>query len=153
MHQSAVQLSTNQSYFKRVLIFFFLMGFSAIVSTPVFSQTKVLIKDAFFEIDAKKAIDSLYNRNIDAAAELLEPWREKHPDHPLWMLWDGMEVWWEVLEDLDDHSLDKEFIARMQQADYEAGKILRSEPGHPDALIIRSVANGYIARLLSLIHI
>lgn len=112
-----------------------------------YAQTTVLINDAFFEIDAKRAIDSLYNRNTEAADKLLEPWREKHPDHPLWLLWEGMEVWWEVLEDLDDRSLDREFIARMQQADYEAGKILRSQPGHPDALIIRSVANGYIARL------
>lgn len=133
--------------FNIVLFLFFLIGLSSISITPSFAQTKVLIKDAFFEIDAKKAIDSLYNRNADAAQELLEPWREKHPNHPLWLLWDGMEVWWNVLEDLDDHSLDREFIARMQQADYEAGRILRSEPGHPDALIIRSVANGYIARL------
>lgn len=176
MHQMAVQQSENQPHFgwrpeasgcphgmnylegtqarrfrylsfKRVLFLFMLIGFIAVSVSPSLGQTKVLIKDSFFEIDAKKAIDSLYNRNTEAAAELLEPWREKHPNHPLWLLWDGMEVWWEVLEDLDDHSLDREFIARMQQADYEAGKILRSEPGHPDALIIRSVANGYIARL------
>lgn len=147
MHQIAVQKSENQTHFKRVLFLFLLMGFLAVSVAPSFAQTKVLIKDAFFEIDAKKAIDSLYNRNTEAAKELLEPWREEHPDHPLWLLWDGMEVWWNVLEDLDNHSLDREFIARMQQADYEAGKILRSEPGHPDALIIRSVANGYIARL------
>lgn len=146
MHQTAVQRNTDY-FFKRVLFFFLITGFSTLLAAPVFAQTKVLIKDAFFEIDAKRAIDSLYNRNTEAAAELLEPWREKHPDHPLWLLWDGMEVWWKVLEDLDDHSMDREFIARMQQADYEAGKVLRSEPGHPDALIIRSVANGYIARM------
>ncbi len=136
-----------QKTIKRVLSFLFLVGFLSVFANFSFAQTKVLIKDAFFEIDAKRAIDSLYNRNPEAADELLEPWREKYPDHPLWLLWEGMEVWWEVLEDLDDHSLDREFIARMQQADYEAGKILRSQPGHPDALIIRSVANGYIARV------
>lgn len=113
----------------------------------VYSQSPVLIKDAFFEIDAKKAIDSLYNRNTDAVSEILKPWREQHADHPIWHLWDGMELWWNVLEDLNDRSLDREFIARMQRADYEAGRILRSEPGNPDALIIRAVANGYIARL------
>lgn len=147
MYHRKIGKTTYPRIFKRVLFFLFLMGFSAISIKTTFAQTKVLIKDAFFEIDAKRAIDSLYNRNTEAAEELLEPWREKYPDHPLWLLWDGMEVWWDVLQDLDDHSLDREFIARMQQADYEAGKILRSEPGHPDALIIRAVANGYIARL------
>ncbi|MDZ7719953.1 MAG: hypothetical protein U5K72_14145 [Balneolaceae bacterium] len=134
-------------FFKRTLSFLLLTGFLVVSVKPSFAQTPVLIKDAFFEIDAKKAIDSLYNRNTEAADEILDPWREKHPNHPIWLLWDGMEVWWNVLEDLNDQSLDREFIARMQQADYEAGKILRSQPGHPDALIIRAVANGYIARL------
>lgn len=134
-------------FFTRALSLFLLMGFLAVSVKPTFAQTPVLIKDAFFEIDAKKAIDSLYNRNTEAAAKILDPWREKHPEHPIWLLWDGMEVWWNVLEDLHDHSLDQEFIARMQQADYEAGKLLRAQPGNPDALIIRAVANGYIARL------
>lgn len=146
-YQKLADKSTCKTTFRRVFFIFCMMGLVATSVKPAFAQTKVLIKDAFFEIDAKRAIDSLYNRNTDAADELLKSWREEHPDHPLWLLWDGMEVWWEVLEDLDDYSLDREFIARMQQADYEAGRVLRSEPGHPDALIIRAVANGYIARM------
>ncbi len=131
----------------------FLVLLIAAVFTGIFqaavvsAQTKVLIRDQKFTVDARDAIDSLYNRNNEAAEDLLDPWRTLYPDHPLWLLWDGMEVWWEVLEDLNDHSLDREFIARMQQADYEAAQVLRSEPGHPDALIIRAVANGYIARI------
>lgn len=137
----------NRTSLKRVILFTCLFPFLFLgISLSATAQTKVLINDAFFEIDAKKAIDSLYNRNPDAAEELLEPWMEKYPDHPLWLLWDGMEVWWDVLEDLQDHARDREFVSMMQRADYEAGKVLRSEAGHPDALIIRSVANGYIAR-------
>ncbi|MDR9364817.1 MAG: tetratricopeptide repeat protein [Balneolaceae bacterium] len=147
IHPKAVQKNEKYINLKSLFFFFMMIGLSAVSFSSTFAQTTVLINDAFFEIDAKKAIDSLYNRNTDAADEILGPWREKHPGHPIWLLWDGMEVWWNVLEDLDNQSLDREFIARMQQADYEAGKILRSEPGHPDALIIRAVANGYIARL------
>ncbi|WP_234572628.1 tetratricopeptide repeat protein [Rhodohalobacter sp. 614A] len=135
-------------YAKGTLRFCFVIGlFCVCISQPILGQTKVLIEDAFFEIDAREAIDSLYNRNTDVARSELKPWRDEYPEHPLWMLWDGMELWWNVLEDLNDHSHDREFMSRMQRADYEAGKILRSEPGHPDALIIRAVANGYIARL------
>lgn len=136
------------STFKKIFLSVFVFGLITICfQQAVFGQTKVLIEDAFFEIDAREAIDSLYNRNTVAARNELKPWREKYPEHPLWILWDGMELWWDVLEDLDNHSHDQEFISMMQRADYEAGKVLRSEPGHPDALIIRAVANGYIARL------
>lgn len=147
IHPKAVQKNDKHRYLKSLFFILIMIGLSVVSYSKTFAQTTVLINDAFFEIDAKKSIDSLYNRNTVAADEILGPWREKHPDHPIWLLWDGMEVWWNVLEDLDNQSLDREFIARMQQADYEAGKILRSEPGHPDALIIRAVANGYIARL------
>lgn len=126
-----------------ILVLFFLTG----ITRSSGAQTKELIKDAFFEIDAKRAIDSLYNRNTAAARKILSPWKEKYPEHPLWLLWDGMELWWVVLEDLHDPSNDRKFISLMQMADYEAGKILRSNSGHSDALIIRAVANGYVARL------
>jgi tetratricopeptide (TPR) repeat protein len=111
------------------------------------AQTKVLVDDIMFTIDARLAIDSLYNQNAEGAWELLSPWKERHPEHPIWHLWNGMELWWNVLGDLDDTSLDDEFKELMMQADFEAGRLLRNEPDHPDALIIRAVATSYIARL------
>jgi hypothetical protein len=111
------------------------------------AQTKVLVDDIMFTIDARMAIDSLYNRNIDGAWELLGHWKERYPEHPIWHLWTGMELWWDVLYDLDDPSYDEDFKELMLKADFEAGRLLRNEPDHTDALIIRSVANSYIARL------
>ncbi|MEX0904616.1 MAG: tetratricopeptide repeat protein [Balneolaceae bacterium] len=115
-------------------------------TVPAKSQTVVLIENEAFQDAARSAIDSLYNRNNEGAGLVLRNWKQNYPDHPIWSLWDGMELWWEVLEDLSNESRDKEFIYTMQKADYEAGELLRKEPDHPDALIIRSVANGYIAR-------
>ena len=114
---------------------------------PSFGQTKVLIDDPEFAVDARAAIDSLYNRKPEAANTLMEPWEALYSDHPIWKLWEGMELWWNVLEDLQDTSLDTKFISTMQHADYMASGLLRKEPRHPDALIIRAVANGYVARL------
>jgi tetratricopeptide (TPR) repeat protein len=110
------------------------------------AQTKVLIDDPRFMADAQVAIDLLYNRNEEAARAILNPWMEDHPEHPLWLLWDGMELWWHVLQDLRDEQFDEEFFRKMQMADYEAGRLLRRHSDHPDALIIRAVANGYAAR-------
>lgn len=109
-------------------------------------KTPVLIENEAFQDNARAAIDSLYNRNPAGADYVLRNWKQNYPGHPIWSLWDGMELWWEVLEDLFNESKDEEFFYAMQKADYEAAELLRKEPDHPDALIIRSVANGYIAR-------
>ncbi len=110
------------------------------------SQSKVLIDEPQFMIDAQTAIDSLYNRNEEAARDILSPWIESEPEHPLWILWNGMELWWSVLQDLNDDQHDETFFRKMQMADYEANRLLRRQSDHPDALIIRAVANGYAAR-------
>jgi len=118
----------------------------AFLSIPVQSQNIVLITDQNFRPDASAAIDSLYNRNPEAARALMAPWKEAFPEHPVWALWDGMEVWWDVLTDLHDHSRDDELFHKMARADYDAGRYLRKYPGHPDALLVRAVANGFAAR-------
>lgn len=109
-------------------------------------QTAVLIENENFKVDAQAAIDSLYNQNQEDARIILEPWIESHPDHPLWILWDGMELWWTVLNDLHNTEHDDEFFNVMKKADYEASKLLRRHRDHPDALIIRAIASGYTAR-------
>ena len=110
-------------------------------------QTKILIADQEFTIDAIVAIDSLYNRNEAAARTILKPWQNRYPEHPIWILWSGMEKWWMVLEDLAVTHHEERFIELMREADFEAGRILRNEPDHTDALVIRAVANSYVARM------
>jgi len=125
-------------------IFFILLSLLSVSQSD--AQTAVLIEDENFKVDAQAAIDSLYNQNQEGARLILEPWVESHPDHPLWILWDGMELWWTVLNDLHNTEYDEEFFNVMKKADYEASKLLRRHRDHPDALIIRAIANGYTAR-------
>lgn len=127
------------------IVFPILFGMGCLVQS-VHAQTYVLIQDESFVVDAREAIDFLYNRNEEAARATLKPWIDEHPDHPLWPLWEAMELWWYVLSDLADHSYDDEFFNKMKKADYEAGRVLSRESDHPDALIVRAVANGYAAR-------
>jgi len=110
------------------------------------AQPPVLTTDVRFQETTRAAIDSLYNRNPEAARELMKPWAESWPDHPIWELWDAMELWWVVLTDIFDHSHDEELIQKMEQADRAAVELLRSDSSHPDGYVIRTVANGYIAR-------
>ncbi len=123
----------------------------AFFSLPVGVEAQLpeLIKNQSFRQDAQAAVDSLYNFNPAGAEQKLANWQEKYPSHPLWRLMDGMEFWWQLLSDLYDHSRDEQFFNMMKEADYMASKLLYEQPGHADALIIRTVANGYIARQYS----
>ncbi len=145
-HSNFSGSSNRLKYISRTCIILLFATF-IYAAPPVQTQNKILIDDIIFSIDAKAAIDSLYNRNVEEAREIMRPWRENHPEHPLWILWDGMEVWWEILEDLKDTSMDEEFINKMREADYEASRLLRRQSDHTDALIVRAVANSYVARM------
>lgn len=109
-------------------------------------RVPVLIDNIEFREDARAAIDSLYNRNGEAVHRTISPWKERWPEHPIWFLWEAMELWWEVLEDLHDRSMDEELLDRLERADRAAAELLAGNPDHPDGQIIRAVANGYIAR-------
>lgn len=126
-----------------------LLFFCCLIPSLSHSQSKVLIDDEAFQKDAISAIDSLYNRNAEASYDILDPWMDKYPNHPIWQMWTAMELWWDVLEDLYDHSYDDQLMEAMKRSDYEAGRLLRNEPDHPDGLMIKALANGYIARHLS----
>lgn len=122
----------------------FLMALSS--AGVAVAQVPVLIHDEEFKEDAVVAIDSLYNRNPDASDAIMRKWQVQYPEHPIWVMWDAMELWWVVLEDLYDHSNDERLMEAMQRSDYAAGQLLNRQPSHPDALIIRALANGYIGR-------
>ena len=110
------------------------------------AQVPVLIHNEEFRGDAVIAIDSLYNRNAEASGEIMQEWQTRYPEHPIWEMWEAMELWWVVLEDLYDHSNDDRLMEALQRSDYAAGQLLNRQPSHPDALIIRALANGYIGR-------
>lgn len=134
----------QQKLFLTLLLFF-----CCSIPSLTYSQSVVLIDDEAFQKDAISAIDSLYNRNTEASYEILDPWMDQYPDHPIWTMWSAMELWWDVLEDLYDYSYDDRLMEAMQRSDYQAARLLNKEPDHPDGLMIRALANGYIARHLS----
>lgn len=113
---------------------------------PTRAQIPELINKLEFRPDAKAAVDSIYNFNFSGADKIMAPWKKKYPEHPLWLLLDGMQFWWKVLSDLEDTSHDESFYTLMKKADYQAGKLLHRQPHHADALLIRAIANGYLAR-------
>jgi len=116
------------------------------MAVPSQAQVPELINNPQFRPDAKAAVDSIYNFNFAGADKVMAPWKNRYPNHPLWQLLDGMKFWWKVLSDLEDTSHDERFYTLMKKADYRAGKLLHRQPNHADALLIRAIANGYLAR-------
>ncbi len=128
------------------LRYLFLAFLLSVIASSSVAQVPELINDPQFRPDAKAAVDSIYNFNFDGAEKAVSPWKKKYPGHPLWTLLDGMQFWWQVLSDLEDTSHDEQFYEMMKKANYEAGKLLHRQSDHADGLIIRAIANGYLAR-------
>lgn len=126
--------------------YIFLAFLLAVPTSISVAQVPELINDSQFRPDAKAAVDSIYNFNFDGAEKVISPWKKKYPEHPLWTLFNGMQFWWQVLSDLADTSHDEQFYEMMKKANYEAGKLLHRQSDHADGLIIRAIANGYMAR-------
>lgn len=110
------------------------------------AQLPELINNSDFRTDAQAAVDSIYNFNPEAADKVLEPWKTEYPEHPLWTLTEGIELWWQILSDLEDESRDEAFFEQMKRVNYEASRLLQQDRGHADGLIIKAISNGYIAR-------
>lgn len=130
----------------KIIRYLFLLFFVLIITQPVRAQVPELINNPDFRTDAKAAVDSVYNLNFKGAEERLAVWKDKHPEHPLWTLFEGMQLWWTVLTDLHDRSHDEQFFEMMKRTDYQAGKLLHRQPKHVDGLLIRAISNGYMAR-------
>lgn len=129
-----------------IIRYLFLLFFVLFVAHPAKTQVPELINNPDFRADAKAAVDSVYNLNFEGAEDQLAVWQNKYPEHPLWILFEGMQLWWTVLTDLYDRSHDEQFFEMMKRTDYQAGKLLHRQPKHVDGLLIRAISNGYMAR-------
>lgn len=107
----------------------------------------VLINNENFIKDARQAIDSVYNMDDKASNRILAPWKKQYPNDPIWLFWDGLETWWQILPDLENTSLDKKMFYQFSKTDYQCAKILSEDPNDLDALVVKSASNGFMARL------
>ncbi|TNE70262.1 hypothetical protein EP331_12720 [bacterium] len=129
----------------KVLLFAFIFVFSAFLCTSVKAQP-VLLSDSLFQQRVSLALDSLYNLKFVAARTILKPYQEKYPKHPFWNFWSGLELWWNILPNIIDESRDAEFFYHFKKCDYEATRVLQEHAYHTDALILKILANGFLAR-------
>jgi hypothetical protein len=114
-----------------------------------FAADPYLLKDPAFVTDVQQAIDLLYNLEFTAARQKLNSWKDARPEHPAWPFWEALELWWTILPDLENTATDELFIRRLEEADYRSDRLLRRDRRDVDALVIKALANGFLARLYS----
>ncbi|MCA1803174.1 MAG: hypothetical protein LC662_12010 [Rhodothermaceae bacterium] len=108
-----------------------------------------LLRDPDFVAAAQSAVDMVYNLEFTGARRLMAPWKQAHPDHPVWPFWEALELWWTILPDLENTSTDELFINKLREADFRSDRLLNRDRRHVDALVIKALANGFLARLYS----
>lgn len=136
----ATRLSIR-ALFPIALLVICLSGLTAI------AQQRPLFNDPAFLKVAPSAVDSVYNLNFESGRKQLEPWRKSHQDHPLWLFWDGLELWWKIVPDLEQTTYDDAFFYTFGRTDYACTRLLAKEPLHLDALLLKALSNGFMARL------
>jgi hypothetical protein len=127
-------------------VFWFVILLVQNTQTLKAQQQPQLLRDSSFVKVLTAAIDSMYNASIDASYELLQPYKKRYPNHPLWNFWDGLHLWWQILPNLSDTERDAEFYYHFKKCDYEATRILQRQKQHVDALVLKILSNGFLAR-------
>jgi len=106
-----------------------------------------LLENPDFIKDVQQAIGYVYNQEFERSREILSPWLENEKAQPLAAFWEGLPLWWDILADLETDKHDTEFIRVMESADRASDLVLRRDRRNLDALVIKSLSNGFLARL------
>ncbi len=121
---------------------------AAAFSSPEDEPAHMLEHPQFME-DVQRAINLVYNQDFEGSVEILEPWFNHRHGSALEAFWQGLPGWWEILADLETDRHDAAFIRKMEETDRACDQILRRDRRNLDAMVIKSLANGFLARLYS----
>ena len=128
--------------------------------TPVAAQTAhqdespghqyaSVLTNEFVRTEGKRGLDLLYNMQADSAAVIFRQINERYPNHPIGPFLEGLNLWWTIMLDLTDTSHDEAFFDLMDEVIDRSEELLDQDPDYFDALLFKSAAHGFKARLAS----
>lgn len=135
--------------FVSLIVMFLSLHFISVLAQNRVEKPIEYLKQSGFETDAGKALNLIYNLDFSQSDLVLSRWRDQDPDHPMWIFWEGLKLWWLILPDLENESRDESFFETMNRLNQECEKILAKYEHHQDALVLQTLAQGFIARQLS----
>ena len=106
-------------------------------------QQKYLLMNKKLQLDATKAINSMYNFKFDVAESEFQWMRYKYPSHPLPVFLLGLKEWWKIQPNIENEEFDDKFESYMDTTIILAEAIQRKDNQSVEA------AYGFKGRLFS----
>ncbi|MDE3057102.1 MAG: hypothetical protein KGJ59_03985 [Bacteroidota bacterium] len=100
-----------------------------------------------FDAHARTGIDHVYNLEFSQADSDFHYLTQTYPNHPAGYFFLAMVDWWKILLDLDNTSLDDDFVDKLDVVIDKCDKILDKKPDDITALFFKGGALGFRGRL------
>ncbi len=121
-----------------LLVFIFLFAESS------FAQW---IADTDFDVHSKNGINSVYNLEFEKAEKEFQYLADTYPQHPAGKFFLAMADWWRIMLDVDNESLDAQFIKKLEVVIDMCDSLLDINSDDVTALFFKGGALGFRGRL------
>lgn len=116
-----------------------------------FSQAKTysILGDSLVMDQAEAGLHLVYNLQFDSAEVIFSRISDRFPRHPIGPFFEGLNVWWRIMVDLNDERHDKRFNRLMQDVIDRAEELLDDDPNNVDGLFFKGLGLSFRGRLHS----
>ena len=105
-----------------------------------------LLEDSLFIQQAEQGVQAIYNLNFEQADSLFQALSQHYPGHPVGPFLQALNIWWRILLDLEDTSLDRPFLRILKEVIRRSDRRLKNNPEDLDGLFFKGLALGLRAR-------
>ncbi len=111
---------------------------------PLSAQVK---SDSLFESHIQQGIQKVYNFEFEEAEKEFQILTVQKPKHPAGYFFLAMVDWWKILLDIDNETLDKQFLTKLDKVISICDDLLDENDNDVDALFFKGGALGFRGRL------
>lgn len=129
----------------RVVCFVVLQG--GLIFGSAAGQSYSILNDSLIVDRAEEGLHLVYNLQFDSAAVIFSGITEEHSSHPIGPFFEGLNVWWRIMVDLNDDRYDKRFNRLMQEVIDRADVLLEDDPDNVDGLFFKGLGLSFRGRL------
>lgn len=98
----------------------------------------------------KAGINQIYSIELDQAEKTFDKIVKEYPTHPSGKFFKAMIIWWRILLDLEDESMDDKFYDQLEEVIEMCDDILDKNSRNVDAMFFKGGALGFRGQLLAI---
>lgn len=112
--------------------------------------TKIVLgSDAKFDSLINKGINHIYNIEFNDANITFDEVSKLYPESPSGEFFKAMVIWWEIMLDFSNETLDKKFVNKLEEIIDKCDDILSEKPADIDAIFFKAGSLGFRGKLYS----